>query len=74
MPRLQFWRARAAALYTRAAPWIHATCPRWNIVDVLWFAIMLTAVTMRLLYFTNPLRVEFSIFNLDYQVTQSGGG
>ena len=35
---------------------------------------MLTAVTMRLLYFTNPLRVEFSIFNLDYQVTQSGGG
>jgi len=39
----------------------------WNIVDVLWFGIMLTAVTMRMLYFTEPLRIEFTIFNLDYQ-------
>jgi len=39
----------------------------WNIVDVLWFGIMLTAGTMRMLYFVDPLRLDFSIFKLDYQ-------
>ena len=45
------------------------TLTRWNIVDVLWFGIMLTAGIMRILYFLNPLRLEFSIFKLDYQVS-----
>ena len=31
---------------------------------------MLTAGTMRMLYFVNPLRIEFSIFKLDYQVSE----
>ena len=43
---------------------------RWNIVDVLWFGIMLTAGTMRMLYFVDPLRLDFSIFKLDYQVRE----
>ena len=30
---------------------------------------MLTAGIMRILYFLNPLRLEFSIFKLDYQVS-----
>lgn len=45
------------------------TFTRWNIVDLLWFGIMLTAGIMRILYFLNPLRLEFSIFKLDYQVS-----
>ena len=44
------------------------TLTRWNIVDVLWFGIMLTAGILRVLYFLNPLRLGFSIFKLDYQV------
>ena len=38
-------------------------------MDVLWFGIMLTAGMLRVLYFLNPLRLGFSIFKLDYQVS-----
>lgn len=31
---------------------------------------MLTAATLRMLYFVDPLRIEFSIFKLDYQVRE----
>ena len=48
-------------------PALSPALTRWNIVDVLWFGIMLGAGIMRVLYFLNPLRLGFSIFKLDYQ-------
>ena len=50
-------------------PALSPALTRWNIVDVLWFGIMLTAGMLRVLYFLNPLRLGFSIFKLDYQVS-----
>ena len=50
-------------------PALSPSLTRWNIVDVLWFGIMLTAGMLRVLYFLNPLRLGFSIFKLDYQVS-----
>ena len=50
-------------------PALSPALTRWNIVDVLWFGIMLGAGIMRVLYFLNPLRLGFSIFKLDYQVS-----
>ena len=40
---------------------------KWNLVEVVWFALMMSAIAMRLSYFLDPFRLDFDIRVTDYQ-------
>ena len=40
---------------------------KWNLVDVVWFVLMISAIAMRLSYFLDPFRQDFDIRDPEYQ-------